>query len=254
MAQLRVTGLEHSFGPKHILEDIDLQVNAGEVVAIVGPSGGGKTTLLHLCAGLTEAAKGCIDNGFASTACTFQEARLLPWQTALDNIAFGLKAQGVSLTQRRQQAQAMGLRLGLEVDDLSKFPKDLSGGMAQRVAFARALLVAPELLFLDEPFSALDIGLKQELQHLLVEQVEQRQLAMLMITHDLREAVRLSHRILVLGQRVDNEQEPGRLLLRYDLPEALSSRDDAYVYGHTAKLLTNAVVIDAFALLPGAAP
>ncbi len=113
----------------------------------------------------------------------------------MDNIAFGLKARGVSRQERYEKARCIALEFGLKISDLDKFPKDLSGGMRQRVSFARALVLKPEILFLDEPFSALDIGLKQELQSILIEQVTQHNLSVLFVTHDLTEALKLSHRI-----------------------------------------------------------
>lgn len=245
VSPLQVQNLNHSFGPSDILKDINFGLQRGEVVSVVGPSGSGKTTLLHLCANLLEVTDGRVDNRFSRTACAFQDARLLPWQTALDNIAFGLKALGVDRKTRHQQAQEMGLRLGLDASDLEKFPKALSGGMRQRVAFARALVIAPELLFLDEPFSALDIGLKRELQLLLVEKVQQEHLSILFITHDLMEAVRLSHRILLLGG------EPGQIVAEFPLDTALEARDDAYVYQRTASLLNDTHILTTFELSLG---
>ena len=240
--QLVATGLGYSFGPAKILRDIDLTVGYGETVAVVGPSGGGKSTLLRLCAGLLEVDIGNVHSSFQRHSFAFQDPRLLPWQTALDNIAFGLKALGVPVRKRRGEARDMGLRLGLLAADLSKFPGDLSGGMRQRVSFSRALLTRPDLLFLDEPFSALDIGLKRELQQVFLGEVAQRGMAVFFITHDLMEAVRLADRILVLAG------SPGRIVGRYefDLPPAV--RNDLYVNQHTAALLSDPVIIENFSL------
>src|SRR5690606_532031 len=121
-----------------------------------------------------------------------QEPRLMPWKTALDNIALGLKALGIPKPVRRRRAAELGRRMGLSRDDLAKYPHELSGGMQSRVALARALATRPDLLLLDEPFAALDIGLKTELYELLSEQIERFNTAVLMITHDLMEAVRLA--------------------------------------------------------------
>src|SRR5690606_15131119 len=128
-------------------------------------------------------------------ACMFQRPRLLPWKTALANIGIGLAAAGVRREARDRRARALARRLGLTERDLERFPHQLSGGMQSRVALARALAIDPELLLLDEPFSALDIGLKEELYLLLLEHLAERAPATLVVTHDLSEALRLSDRI-----------------------------------------------------------
>jgi len=242
VARLVVEDLSHRFGPKEILRGIRFGLEAGEVVSVVGPSGGGKTTLLRLCAGLLEVEEGRVENHFSRSAFAFQDPRLLPWQNTLDNIAFGLKATGVERAQRQRRAMDIALDFGLEADDLKKFPKDLSGGMRQRASFARALVVEPELLFLDEPFSALDIGLKLELQQLLVHHIESREMAVLFITHDLMEAVRLSDRILLLAA------DPGRIVHHFEIPQSRSERGDEFVYEETARLLQHPRIMETFEL------
>lgn len=234
--------LSHSFGPNEILRNISFELEQGRVVSVVGPSGGGKTTLLHLCAGLLDIEEGRLENSFASFSFAFQEPRLLPWQTAIDNIAFGLKARGIAKAERHQRASEIAIRFGLESRDLYKFPKDLSGGMRQRVSFARALVTQPELLFLDEPFSALDIGLKQELQQILIQQNHDHRLSILFITHDLMEAVRLSDRILLLAG------DPGGIVQTYDIEKPQSMRDNQYVYETTAQMLRDPNIVETFEL------
>ena len=241
--ELVVENVSHSFGFSDILKDVNFKLEKGKVTSIVGPSGGGKTTLLHLCADLLTLETGKIKNSFTSSSFAFQEARLLPWKNVIDNIALGLKAKGIKKDKREEEAKAIALKFGLEEDDFYKFPKDLSGGMKQRVSFARALVLNPSLLFLDEPFSALDIGLKKELQALLVKQIEEKELSVLFITHDLMEAIKLSDEILVL------KAEPvGHIVKKFNYDTPKSLRDNAFVYEQTAKILSDEIIINTFEL------
>ncbi|MCT7543129.1 ABC transporter ATP-binding protein [Aliarcobacter cryaerophilus] len=241
--ELVVENVNFSFGFKEILKDINFTLKKGEVVSIVGPSGGGKTTLLHLCSKLLKLDTGRIKNSFLSSAFAFQEPRLLPWKNVIDNISLALKAKGEKTNIAEQKAKDIAILFGLQESDFSKFPKDLSGGMKQRVSFARALVVNPSLLFLDEPFSALDIGLKKELQNLLIKNIENNNLSILFITHDLMEAIKLSDKIIVL-----KAQPIGHIKKIFTINEAREKRDDEFVYSKTAEILKDKDIISSFEL------
>lgn len=242
--QLQIRHLTHRYALADVLQNVSLDLHAGETLALVGPSGCGKSTLLHIVAGLLTPAEGELQSGFRGLGCMFQQPRLMPWKDTLDNIALGLKALGVPRRSRRAQAAQLAQRLGLAEQDWSKYPHELSGGMQSRVALARALVTQPDLLLMDEPFAALDVGLKHELYGLLREQVAQRGTAVLMITHDLMEAVRLADRIVVMTS------QPGRVLraFRVALPQA--QRSEAWIYDRTAHLMQMPDVRASFGMPP----
>lgn len=210
----------HAFLGRTVLEDVDIEVAKGELVALVGPSGCGKTTLLQIAAGLIDPLKGRVRRGYRRHAMVFQEARLLPWLTARDNIAYGLASLGVARRQRREVAADCARGVGLEAADLDKYPAELSGGMRQRVAVARALAVEPDVIFFDEPFTAVDVGLKRVLQDLVVQLTEGREFSGLFVTHDLSEAVRIADRLAIVSARQKGIAEirpiPGRPATRDD--------------------------------------
>ncbi len=242
MERLEVKKLNHHFGFSEILRDINFTLNKGEVLSIVGPSGGGKTTLLHLCANLLDVEEGSVINTFKSSAFAFQEARLLPWKNVIDNISLALIAKGEKKSEAVKKSQEIALRFGLDEEDFEKFPKDLSGGMKQRVSFARALVVKPSLLFLDEPFSALDIGLKKELQSIIIDMISKKEISILFITHDLMEAIRLTDEMLLL------KADPGHIVKKFRFDLRQNERDDRYVYGKSAEILQDEEIISTFEL------
>lgn len=241
---LALTDVRHCYGQTTVLDQISLRVHSGQVVALNGPSGCGKTTLLHIAARLITPPVGVVENQFRQTAYMFQEPRLLPWRTTIDNIAFGLKARGVSRTERRQVARALAERLGL-AEAHAKYPHQLSGGMRQRVALGRALAIDADLLLMDEPFSALDIGLRRELQDLLLRLLAERDLAVLFVSHKLAEAVRVGDELLVLSST------PGRVVYRWQQQRPHAERNDSYVYTTVATLVREPTIAASFGLRNG---
>lgn len=216
---LELVGIGKTFGraPNEFsaLHDVNLAITAGEFVCLVGPSGCGKSTLLRIIAGLTPPTAGTIRyRGEAVvgvnpyTAVVFQTFGLFPWLTVLENVEVALKARGVDAVTRRARAEQLVELVGLAGFE-SAYPRELSGGMRQKVGFARAMGVEPELLCLDEPFSALDVlsaeTLRGELQELWQSRAMPTQ-AILMVTHNIEEAVELADRIVVMGK------EPGRIV------------------------------------------
>jgi ABC-type nitrate/sulfonate/bicarbonate transport system ATPase subunit len=190
----------------NVLQGVSHHVEAGEILAIVGASGSGKTTLLRVLAGLEDADRGevLIDGrpvrGVGTDrAVIFQEPRLLPWLTVLDNVAFPLENRGISKVQARNQARHYVELVGLG-DFAEVLPSHLSGGMAQRVGIARALAVKPEILLLDEPFGALDAMTKITMQEELARIWREEKVTMILVTHDLEEAVYLADRVLILSK------------------------------------------------------
>lgn len=241
---LTLTAITHHYGSTPVLEQVSLRVKPGQVVVLTGPSGCGKTTLLHIAAGLVAPCAGVVENHFRQTAYIFQEPRLLPWRTTLDNIAFGLKARGMPKAERHHVAQALAEQLGL-AEAHAKYPHQLSGGMRQRVALGRALAIDADMLLMDEPFSALDVGLRRELQDLLLRLLAERGLAALFVSHDLAEAVRLGDELLVLSRA------PGRIVHRWRQDCPPTGRDAGYVYATVAALVREPAVAASFGLRSG---
>ncbi len=195
------------------LKDINLHIETGEFVCVVGASGSGKSTLLRLVAGLDQPSSGeIIVDGQpvlgpgADRGMVFQRYTLYPWMTVQKNVEFGLNLQGIAKAERRQRASYYLNVVGLD-QFATALPKELSGGMKQRVAIARALACQPKILLMDEPFGALDVQTKESMQEFLLDLWRQTGTSILMITHDVEEAVFLSQRIYVLSARPGTVQQ-----------------------------------------------
>ncbi|PBC39133.1 nitrate ABC transporter ATP-binding protein [Rhodococcus sp. ACS1] len=232
-----------------VLDNIDLQLRSGEIVALLGRSGSGKSTLLRAIAGLIAPTSGTVryrgtELGGANpgAALVFQSFALMPWLTVQDNVELGLAARNVPKTERRERALAAIDMIGLDGFE-SAYPKELSGGMRQRVGFARTLVLEPDLLLMDEPFSALDVltaeNLRTELVSLWATEGFPTK-AICIVTHNIEEAVQLADRVIVLGAN------PGRILaeVSVDLPRPRDRRAAAF----------EALVDQLYGLLTGRAP
>ena len=207
-APVSVEALGHSFGELRVIERIDLEANPGEVLGLVGPSGCGKTTLLELVAGLRQADSGSIALGGQSEPperlerCAYMPQRdlLLPWLSAVDNAGLALRISGVSRAEARRRAGEHFERLGLAGFEGAR-PGELSGGMRQRVAFLRTLMAGRPVLLLDEPFASLDAITRAEMQSWLAGVLGPDRHTVLLVTHDVEEALYLSDRVVVLSSR-----------------------------------------------------
>ncbi|EPR9135367.1 taurine ABC transporter ATP-binding subunit [Cronobacter sakazakii] len=210
---LQVSHLHARFDGKPALADISLTLNDGELLVVLGPSGCGKTTLLNLIAGFLPVETGSITlDGRAVTGpgadrgVVFQHEGLLPWRSVLDNVAFGLQLQGVGREERRALARQMLAKVGLEGAE-NRFIWQLSGGQRQRVGIVRALAADPQLLLLDEPFGALDAFTREQMQTLLLRLWATSGKKVLLITHDIEEAVFMATDLVLLSPGPGRVQE-----------------------------------------------
>lgn len=200
MSLVSASHLAKRFGMLHVLEDVSLKVDDGEVVGILGPSGCGKTTLLRILLGLETYDAGSVQTLAQRKGYLPQEGLLLPWKTVLGNVELPLALQGLPAGERRRRARELLPEFGLEGFERA-YPHQISGGMRQRAALLRAVLAASPILVLDEPFGALDTLTRHRLQDWLAELARRREWAILFVTHDLDEAVVLAERAVVLSAR-----------------------------------------------------
>ena len=219
--ELQIQNLGKQFGEgkalKTVLEKISFRMQSGDFTALVGSSGSGKTTILRLIAGLEQPSSGRIlvdgepvrgpgpDRGMV-----FQKYSLYPWLNAADNVAFGMRMQGRTAIEIRERTAYFLEVVGLQ-DAAAKLPRELSGGMQQRVAIARALATDPSVLLLDEPFGALDLQIRESMQDFLLNLWHRTGLTVLLITHDVEEALVLAQQVHVLAPN------PGRIIRSLDV-------------------------------------
>ncbi len=208
------------------LSDVSLKIEDGQFVSVIGPSGCGKSTLLRIISGLDNATKGSVrieNNGSRNAGFVFQEYALFPWMTVLENICLGPEIQGVAVSERIDKALSY-----IESFDLKgfedKYPKELSGGMKQRVAIARTLINDPSIILMDEPFGALDSQTRSMMQKFLHEIWSESKKTILFVTHNIDEAIYLSDSIVGLSKR------PGKILmsLQVDMPFPRNVTDEAF--------------------------
>jgi len=222
-AGVRFVGCGRRFGNETVLERIDLDIAAGEFVALLGPSGCGKSTMLRLVAGLDRPTSGSVlvgdtdaesaaraDRRRGRRAFVFQDPALLPWRSVAGNVRLPEELAGRSVDPQR--LSELLEQVGLRPSDASKLPRQLSGGMRMRVSLARAWMTDPELLLMDEPFGALDDVLRQELGNRLVASFERSRPTVLFVTHQVAEAVALADRVVVMATR------PGRIVDEVRVP------------------------------------
>ena len=197
---LQVSDLALGYGEEPVLEGVSLEVPAGKFVSLVGPSGSGKTSIVRAITGLLTPRSGRVDltDGLESVGFLFQDDALLPWRTVRQNVALGLRIRKVSKTTALTEADAWLNRLGLEGFG-RRFPHELSGGQRKRVAIAQVLALKPKLLLMDEPFAALDAIVRTRITQELLNWVEREHLSVLLVTHDLEEALTVSDTVYLLS-------------------------------------------------------
>ena len=199
---LRAHNVSLSYGAEPVLEGASLDIEAGQFVSLVGPSGSGKSSLLRAVMGLQKTSGGTIETaglGPKDIGILFQDDALLPWRTAIENVALGLRLRGRDRKQASAEAEEWLARLSLSGLE-KRFPRELSGGQRKRVALAQVLALKPRLLLMDEPFASLDAIVRARVTQDVVDLVEGEGISVLLVTHDLEEAIALSDRVYLLSQ------------------------------------------------------
>jgi NitT/TauT family transport system ATP-binding protein len=198
---LRAHNVSLSYGAEPVLEGASLEIQAGQFVSLVGPSGSGKSSLLRAVMGLQKTSSGSIETGLAANdiGILFQDDALLPWRTAIGNVALGLRLNGRDRRQANAEAEEWLARLSLSGLQ-GRYPRELSGGQRKRVALAQVLALKPRLLLMDEPFASLDAIVRARVTQDVVDLVEDEGISVLLVTHDLEEAIALSDRVYLLSQ------------------------------------------------------
>ncbi len=224
---LEARDLTHRYGDLAVLENVSLRVSSGEIVAVIGPSGCGKSTLLRILGGLEQPSAGAVlargappEGSLNPLTYVFQDFALLPWRTVAGNVSLPLEEHRIGRAARRAMVADALARTGL-ADFADAFPRQLSGGMRQRVGIARALAVRPAVLLMDEPLSALDAQTRELLTEDLVGLWLRERFTAVYVTHNLAEAVRLAHRVVVLSRR------PGRVRRVVEIGEPIGERRTA---------------------------
>lgn len=220
--------------PAQALHDVSLDVAAGEFACLIGPSGCGKTTLLHLLAGFLQPTDGAVrfhgeavERPGPERGVVFQEYALFPWMTARQNVEFGLRAQSVDAPQRRHRALMALERVGLAAS-ADRYPHELSGGMRERIAVARSLVVEPKVLLMDEPFAAVDAMTRAALQQDLLRLWQETGVSVLFVTHNIDEAIFLAQRVVVMAPHPGTISDDIRIALDY--PRQRGSLEFAQYY------------------------
>lgn len=229
--KLAFAGVRFSYGDQPILHDFDLHVGKGEFISLIGPSGIGKSTLFQLVAGLLQPQAGSlsingtsVENRLGMVGYMPQRDALLPWRTVVENAALPLEIQGVAKKVAQARVRKELPRYGL-AEWADAYPTELSGGMRQRVSFLRALLSGTDIMLLDEPFSSLDGITRMEMQEWLMEMWQETGSTMLMITHDIDEAILLADRVIVLtGKPIE---KPVELQVKMERPRTTAYRNRA---------------------------
>ena len=242
-----------------VIDATDLEIVPGEIVALLGPSGSGKSTMLRMLSGLSQPSAGevywhgtPIAKADINVSIVFQSFALFPWLTVLENVEAPLKARGIAAEERRERSIKMLDTVGLDGFEAA-YPKELSGGMKQRVGFARALVVEPEVLFMDEPFSALDVLTAENLRSELLELWTKKTMptkAVFLVTHNIEEAVLLADRIIVLGRNPGHIRTDFRVQLTH--PRNRKSEPFTQLVDYIYKVLTRPDVTPAAAPNPNA--